>query len=884
MAAGSLSMIIRLLVSTGNSTASVNGLKSAFAQLAGAAAGLNIVDQFIEANREIDKLVRGLKAISDGNQDAYFERLAGSANKLGIPIREVSLAFLELNAATRDTDFEGQKTQAAFEALGNALSVTGADAVRFQRGFRALTQILSKDQLFAEELRQQLGEALPTAVQDFARALDITPLQLFKFMEQGVISGDELRRTIVLVTKEWNRAYPIIDQKDFTIDQKLALVRNQFLLLSKEIGDTGVWDQFGDSIDRTGSFLLYLRSNLNGVVVDVKATFKTIRDEIGAIEEDLKSRNINIGESFGNVEFSPTGLVRNFRSVFSLLEGEAREGLRPIEDAIANIDFSKITVGFFAAAQASAQVFGTLVGAAVDSINSFGPLSETVAQWFITVGERIKLAYVEIVEFVSLKTQELQNSLTRSKVNVRWTQLFGTAEELNNLFNEIDGLDAKYKESVRASEERKQAAISGYKKEQEELNRLQGVLGRLAANTKENLTSSFQGIGKGLSDAFSNLESNKELERQNILIDEATKREQTRALFHKEYINNLESETRAKTGTLKITKQQATAETDLIRLTQSYRDSLVGVNNEQYKRWVQQGLITEEAGKFFEQSAKSESLRNAWNAAIEAVERYNKEADRGGKADQGTLDALKDQAKAQLDYASAKAKEAGDANKLKQIYEAQVGIIERQKKAVEDIRSVLDRKEIKAGIQSVPADEVKSVVSDVQKQFDAISPATVPTKVDPAKQSVFRDYEEPITKLPDAIQYVNRVYKDGSTTSASLGDPSSGFRLGGPIPGYGGGDRVRALLEPGEFVMRKEAVRSLGLGFLSSLNRSGIVAAGMSRFDAGSIGVPRFASGGMVESQPIVINVAGRSPIRLSGSRDQAEALANLLTGVGRAL
>lgn len=840
MAAGSLSMIIRLLVSTGNSTASVNGLKSAFAQLAGAAAGLNIVDQFIEANREIDKLVRGLKAISAGNQDAYFERLAGSANKLGIPIREVSLAFLELNAATRDTDFEGQKTQAAFEALGNALSVTGADSVRFQRGFRALTQILSKDQLFAEELRQQLGEALPTAVQDFARALDITPLQLFKFMEQGVISGDELRRTIVLVTKEWNRAYPIIDQKDFTIDQKLALVRNQFLLLSKEIGDTGVWDQFGDSIDRTGSFLLYLRSNLNGVVVDVKATFKTIRDEIGAIEEDLKSININIGESFGNVEFSPTGLVRNFRSVFSLLEGEVREGLRPIEDAIANIDFSKIVVGFAASLRLFAEVFGNTVGRFIDEVS-------------ITVGL--------FIDKLKLKWIEFQQVIFDNKFTVGSFELFESEENLNQLRKRIQELNEEYS------------------KLQEKLND--------DIETKDANLNFASGIDQALQkfvEAFDKLDTNKQLERQVILIDDATKREQARALFHKEYINNLESETRAKTGTLKVTKQQATAETDLIRLTQSYKDSLIGVNNEQYKRWVQQGLITEEAGKFFEQSAKSESLRNAWNAAIEAVERYNKEADRGGKADQGTLDALKDQAKAQLDYASAKAKEAGDANKLKQIYEAQVGIIERQKKAVEDIRSVLDRKEIKAGIQSVPADEVKSVVSDVQKQFDAISPATVPTKVDPAKQSVFRDYEEPITKLPDAIQYVNRVYKDGSTTSASLGDPSSGFRLGGPIPGYGGGDRVRALLEPGEFVMRKEAVRSLGLGFLSSLNRSGIAAAGMSRFDAGSIGVPRFASGGMVESQPIVINVAGRAPIRLSGSRDQAEALANLLTGVGRAL
>jgi len=38
------------------------------------------------------------------------------------------------------------------------------------------------------------------------------------------------------------------------------------------------------------------------------------------------------------------------------------------------------------------------------------------------------------------------------------------------------------------------------------------------------------------------------------------------------------------------------------------------------------------------------------------------------------------------------------------------------------------------------------------------------------------------------------------------------------VPGYGGGDRVPALLEPGEFVLRKEVVRELGLGFLERLN------------------------------------------------------------------
>lgn len=41
---------------------------------------------------------------------------------------------------------------------------------------------------------------------------------------------------------------------------------------------------------------------------------------------------------------------------------------------------------------------------------------------------------------------------------------------------------------------------------------------------------------------------------------------------------------------------------------------------------------------------------------------------------------------------------------------------------------------------------------------------------------------------------------------------------GGKLPGYGGGDKVSALLEAGEFVMRKEAVRKFGSGFFESLN------------------------------------------------------------------
>ena len=138
-----------------------------------------------------------------------------------------------------------------------------------------------------------------------------------------------------------------------------------------------------------------------------------------------------------------------------------------------------------------------------------------------------------------------------------------------------------------------------------------------------------------------------------------------------------------------------------------------------------------------------------------------------------------------------------------------------------------------------------------------------------------------------AVLRVKVKYDDPGFRPGSSSTNVTRRRWGGPIAGYGGGDKVRALLEPGEFVMRKEAVRALGLERLMKLNRLGHRAMSSfktPRMDASHIQVPRFAEGGSVGGQPIVINVPGSQPIRVSGSRDQAMALANLLGKTGRAI
>jgi hypothetical protein len=57
------------------------------------------------------------------------------------------------------------------------------------------------------------------------------------------------------------------------------------------------------------------------------------------------------------------------------------------------------------------------------------------------------------------------------------------------------------------------------------------------------------------------------------------------------------------------------------------------------------------------------------------------------------------------------------------------------------------------------------------------------------------------------------------------------FATGGRLPGYGGGDKIHALLEAGEFIVRKEAVARYGSGALHAIN---------------NMKLPKFQNGGMV--------------------------------------
>ena len=127
---------------------------------------------------------------------------------------------------------------------------------------------------------------------------------------------------------------------------------------------------------------------------------------------------------------------------------------------------------------------------------------------------------------------------------------------------------------------------------------------------------------------------------------------------------------------------------------------------------------------------------------------------------------------------------------------------------------------------------------------------------------------EDIGALEEKLQELTKdrhitVYIEEKVKKA-IGGLVQRFAGGGHLPGYGGGDRISALLEAGEFVIRKEAVSKFGAGLFHALNSLRLPE------------IPRFAAGGAVgsgggDSMTIDFSFGGGPPVAsMRGTRDEA--------------
>jgi hypothetical protein len=134
------------------------------------------------------------------------------------------------------------------------------------------------------------------------------------------------------------------------------------------------------------------------------------------------------------------------------------------------------------------------------------------------------------------------------------------------------------------------------------------------------------------------------------------------------------------------------------------------------------------------------------------------------------------------------------------------------------------------------AGDSKTKVDDVASAIDIVIENT-------------RKADAEANKLAGSWEKVAKAARDAASAKSSASS-STALATGGNIPGYGGGDIVPAVLEPGEWVIRKEAVRQVGQSFMRRLN-AGLVSPFAS---GGFVSTKNVSTTQIIENNPVVNN------------------------------
>lgn len=148
-----------------------------------------------KASMDMDAVTSRFTVAFEGDQTKVNRALVvtrKTADELGLQFRTLALQYSKLSAASLGTNLEGEKTEQIFRSMSEAARVLRLTDEEVEGAFKALTDIMSKGTIQAEELKGQLGDRFPGAVQIMAKGLGIGTAELAKMMEQGQLTSDAL--------------------------------------------------------------------------------------------------------------------------------------------------------------------------------------------------------------------------------------------------------------------------------------------------------------------------------------------------------------------------------------------------------------------------------------------------------------------------------------------------------------------------------------------------------------------------------------------------------------------------------------------------------------------------------------------------------------------
>ncbi|NTV50936.1 MAG: tape measure protein [Geobacteraceae bacterium] len=164
----------------------------AMASVAGFSAAA-MIGQLLEAGKAMQRLENSFAAatgsIAAGATAMMFVR--AESMRLGLDLQSAADGYMKISAASKGTQLEGAATQAIFRSVAGASTALGLSSEQANGALLAISQMMSKGTVQAEELRGQLGERLPGAFQIASRAMGVSTAELGKMLQEGKVVAED---------------------------------------------------------------------------------------------------------------------------------------------------------------------------------------------------------------------------------------------------------------------------------------------------------------------------------------------------------------------------------------------------------------------------------------------------------------------------------------------------------------------------------------------------------------------------------------------------------------------------------------------------------------------------------------------------------------------
>jgi len=302
---------------------------------------------------EVDSFQRQLAAGEE------FEHFLNLATEAPFSLQAITNSAVKLKSAGIDPLAGG------FDSLIDSVASFGGSGDQLQRASIAIQQMSGKGVVSMEELRQQLGEAVPSAMFLMARSMGLAMDEFTELVTTGAV---ESQAAILGMTQEMERSFGGAAQRMTTtwvgVTQRLQTEWQKFI---KNVGDNGSFDQMKDSVE---SLIAAMQSDegilLAQVINDVVAGIIRFSEKVVTMTLEYLPRFFNVMQKLSDLHSGKfadgletvtdiistlvgwyeelrnvmTSLMESMKGKLSLFDG-LRDRLELINESVSSTSFGK---------------------------------------------------------------------------------------------------------------------------------------------------------------------------------------------------------------------------------------------------------------------------------------------------------------------------------------------------------------------------------------------------------------------------------------------------------------------------------------------------------------------------------------------------------------